>query len=439
MQISNILLNYMKKQLLTLFLKISIFMIQILKFGGASIKDAQSIINVTKILSNYKKSNIVIVFSAIGKVTNLLEELLELYVNKSSLIDNKFNEVKQRHYNIIKELFPVDNEIYNIVENLFIEIEWVLEVEPNTNFSYDYDQIVSVGELLSSNILSSFLKLNNFANNLIDARDCIKTDNQYQNAIIDWDFTNISIKEKIVNFPVITQGFIGCTSENFTTTLGREGSDFTAAILAYSLNASSLTIWKDVDGVLNADPRFFSKTHLLDNISFTEAIELAFYGAKVIHPKTIQPLQKKSIPLQVRSFINLDNPGTLINDTKKSSKIPSYIVKENQVLISTSDNELSFIIEEHLSWIFSLMSKYNIRLNLMQNSAVSFSICIDNDKYKVPKLIKDLSKRFSVFYNASLTLYTIRHYTDDSIKFITKDNEILLEQKSRNTVQFVIS
>lgn len=439
MQISNILLNYMKKQLLTLFHKISIFMIQILKFGGASIKDAQSIINVTKILSNYKKDNIVIIFSAIGKVTNLLEELVDLYVNKSSLIDDKFNELKQRHYNIIKELFPVDNEIYNIVENLFIEIEWILEVEPNTNFSYDYDQIVSVGELLSSNILSSFLKLNSFANTLIDARDCIKTDNQHQNAIIDWDFTNISIKEKIVDFPVITQGFIGCTSENFTTTLGREGSDFTAAILAYSLNASSLTIWKDVDGVLNADPRFFSKTHLLDNISFTEAIELAFYGAKVIHPKTIQPLQKKSIPLQVRSFINLDNPGTLINDTKKSSKIPSYIVKENQVLISISDNELSFIIEEHLSWIFSLMSKYNIRLNLMQNSAVSFSICIDNDKYKVPKLIKDLSKNFSVFYNTSLTIYTIRHYTDDSIKFITKDNEVLLEQKSRNTVQFVIS
>jgi aspartate kinase len=418
MQISNILLNYMKKQLLTLFHKISIFMIQILKFGGASIKDAQSIINVTKILSNYKKDNIVIIFSAIGKVTNLLEELVDLYVNKSSLIDDKFNELKQRHYNIIKELFPVDNEIYNIVENLFIEIDWVLEEEPNINFSYDYDQIVSVGELLSSNILSSFLKLNSFANTLIDARDCIKTDNQHQNAIIDWDFTNISIKEKIVDFPVITQGFIGCTSENFTTTLGREGSDFTAAILAYSLNASSLTIWKDVDGVLNADPRFFSKTHLLDNISFTEAIELAFYGAKVIHPKTIQPLQKKSIPLQVRSFINLDNPGTLINDTKKSSKIPSYIVKENQVLISISDN---------------------IRLNLMQNSAVSFSICIDNDKYKVPKLIKDLSKNFSVFYNTSLTIYTIRHYTDDSIKFITKDNEVLLEQKSRNTVQFVIS
>ena len=429
----------MKKQLLTLFHKYSIFMIQILKFGGASIKDAQSIINVAKILSNYKKDNIVIVFSAIGKITNLLEELVELYVSKSSLIDDKFNDVKQIHYNIIKELFPLDNEIYNIVENLFIEIDWVLEEEPNTNFSYDYDQIVSVGELLSSNILSSFLKINDFSNIFIDARDCIKTDNQHQNAIIDWDFTDISIKEKIVDFPVITQGFIGCTSENFTTTLGREGSDFTAAILAYSLDASGVTIWKDVDGVLNADPRFFSKTHLLDNISFTEAIELAFYGAKVIHPKTIQPLQKKSIPLQVRSFIKLDNIGTLINDTEKDKKIPSYIVKENQVLVSISDNDLSFIIEEHLSWIFSLMSKYNIRLNLMQNSAVSFSICIDNDKYKVPKFIKDLSKNFSVFYNTSLTLYTIRHYTDDSIKFITKDNKVLLEQKSRNTVQFVIS
>ena len=422
MQISNILLNYMKKQLLTLFQKFSIFMIQILKFGGVSIKDAQSIINVAKILSNYKKDNIVIVFSAIGKITNLLEELVELYVSKSSLIDDKFNEVKQIHYNIIKELFPLDNEIYNIVENLFIEIDWVLEEEPNTNFSYDYDQIVSVGELLSSNILSSFLKINDFSN---------------ISPLTHMPFHGL--KEKIVDFPVITQGFIGCTSENFTTTLGREGSDFTAAIFAYSLDASGVTIWKDVDGVLNADPRFFSKTHLLDNISFSEAIELAFYGAKVIHPKTIQPLQKKSIPLQVRSFIKLDNLGTLINDTEKAKKIPSYIVKENQVLVSISDNDLSFIIEEHLSWIFSLMSKYNIRLNLMQNSAVSFSICIDNDKYKVPKFIKDLSKHFSVFYNTSLTLYTIRHYTDDSIKFITKDNKVLLEQKSRNTVQFVIS
>ena len=414
-------------------------MIQVLKFGGVSIKDVESINHVMTILSTYENDNIVVVFSALGKVTNMLEGLVDLYVNRSPLVTDKLEEIKKEHYNIINEFFLKDNEIYDVIDNLFLEIEWVLEEEANIDFSYDYDQIVSIGELLSSNIMSSLLKLNNFENSLIDARDIIKTDNQHQNAKINWNLTETSIKEKIVKFPVVTQGFIGCTSENFTTTLGREGSDFTAAILAYVLDACKLTIWKDVSGVLNADPRFFNKTMLLDNISFTEAIELAFYGAKVIHPKTIQPLQKKRIPLQVRSFIDVENKGTLINDTEQSNNVPSYIVKENQVLISISDNDLSFIIEQHLSWIFSLLSKYNIRLNLMQNSAVSFSICIDNNKHKVSKLINELSKRFSVYYNERLTLYTIRHYTDSSIAFITKDKEILLEQKSRNTVQFVIS
>jgi len=414
-------------------------MIKVLKFGGVSIKDAESISNVITILNTYRNDNVVVVFSALGKVTNMLEELVDLYVNRSLLVTDKLEEIKQKHYNIINNFFLKDNEIYDVVDNLFIEIEWVLEEESNIDFSYDYDQIVSIGELLSSNIMSSLLKLNNFDNSLIDARDIIKTDNQHQNAKINWNLTETSIKEKVVKFPVVTQGFIGCTSENFTTTLGREGSDFTAAILAYVLDACKLIIWKDVNGVLNADPRFFNKTMLLDNISFTEAIELAFYGAKVIHPKTIQPLQKKGIPLQVRSFIDIENKGTLINDTEQSNNVPSYIVKENQVLISISDNDLSFIVEKHLSWIFSLLSKYNIRLNLMQNSAVSFSICIDNNKHKVPKFINELSKRFSIYYNECLTLYTIRHYTDSSIEFITKDKEILLEQKSRNTVQFVIS
>jgi|TARA_B110000914_G_scaffold112319_1_gene98320 aspartate kinase len=414
-------------------------MIKVLKFGGASIKDIESINNVLKILQTYREDNIVVVFSAIGKVTNMLEKLIDLYVSKSPLVSQQLDNVKQVHYSIIKKFFKDDDEIYNIVDNLFVEIEWVLEDEPNIDFSYDYDQIVSVGELLSSNIMSSFLKMNNFHNSLLDARDIIKTDNQYQHAKIDWTLTEILVKEKVISFPVITQGFIGCTSENFTTTLGREGSDYTSAVLAYALDAKILIIWKDVKGVLNADPRFFDKTKLLENISFTEAIELAFYGAKVIHPKTIQPLQKKGIPLQVRSFIDKNNQGTLINNINCSNNTPSYIVKENQVLISISDNDLSFIIEKHLSWIFSLLSKYNIRLNLMQNSAVSFSICIDNDKYKLPKLIDDLSKRFSVYYNDNLTLYTIRHYTKSSIDFITNAKSILLEQKSRNTVQFVIS
>lgn len=414
-------------------------MIKVLKFGGASIKDIESINNVLKILQNYREDNIVVVFSAMGKVTNMLEKLVDLYVSRSPLVSQQLDNIKQVHYSIIKKFFKEGDEIYNIVDNLFVEIEWVLEDEPNIDFSYDYDQIVSVGELLSSNIMSSFLKMNNFDNSLLDARDIIKTDNQYQHAKIDWTLTEILVKEKVISFPVITQGFIGCTSENFTTTLGREGSDYTSAVLAYALDAKILIIWKDVKGVLNADPRFFDKTKLLENISFTEAIELAFYGAKVIHPKTIQPLQKKGIPLQVRSFIDKNNQGTLINNINCSNNTPSYIVKENQVLISISDNDLSFIIEKHLSWIFSLLSKYNIRLNLMQNSAVSFSICIDNDKYKLPKLIDDLSKRFSVYYNDNLTLYTIRHYTKSSIDFITHAKNILLEQKSRNTVQFVIS
>lgn len=414
-------------------------MIKVLKFGGASIKDIESINNVLKILQNYREDNIVVVFSAMGKVTNMLEKLVDLYVSRSPLVSQQLDNIKQVHYSIIKKFFKDGDEIYNIVDNLFVEIEWVLEDEPNIDFSYDYDQIVSVGELLSSNIMSSFLKMNNFDNSLLDARDIIKTDNQYQHAKIDWTLTEILVKEKVISFPVITQGFIGCTSENFTTTLGREGSDYTSAVLAYALDAKILIIWKDVKGVLNADPRFFDKTKLLENISFTEAIELAFYGAKVIHPKTIQPLQKKGIPLQVRSFIDKNNQGTLINNINCSNNTPSYIVKENQVLISISDNDLSFIIEKHLSWIFSLLSKYNIRLNLMQNSAVSFSICIDNDKYKLPKLIDDLSKRFSVYYNDNLTLYTIRHYTKSSIDFITHAKNILLEQKSRNTVQFVIS
>ena len=414
-------------------------MIKVLKFGGASIKNTEAIENVASIINTFKDDDIVIVFSALGKVTNMLEEVVDLYVKRSSKVYEKLQEVKDLHYNLINKMFDKDNDVFNIVDNLFLEIEWVLEENPNIEVSYDYDQIVSVGELLSSNIMSAFLQLNNFENQLIDARDIIKTDNQFQNARIDWDVTSEAIKKCLVKFPVITQGFIGCTSENFTTTLGREGSDFTAAIIASILDASTLIIWKDVDGVLNADPRFFDKTMLLDHISFTEAIELAFYGAKVIHPKTIQPLQKKDIPLQVRSFINLDNNGTIINSDKIDNKIPSYIVKKNQVLISISDEDLSFIIEEHLSWIFSLLSKYNIRLNLMQNSAVSFSICIDNEKYRVPQLLDELTRRFHVFYNNKVTLYTIRHYDDVSIDNLIKGRKILLEQKSRHTVQYIIS
>ena len=414
-------------------------MTKVLKFGGASIQDVDSIKNVVSIIQSFKNQKIVVVFSAIANVTNLLEKVVDEFVEQDSNSLVTLNHIKEFHNKILIDLFEKEHIIFDTVNNLFLEIEWVLEEEYNNEYSYNYDQIVSVGELLSTNILSAYLKLNDFSNNLLDARDIFKTDNQYQSANIDWELTDKCIREKLEDFPIITQGFIGCTSENFTTTLGREGSDFTAAVLANVLNAEQVIIWKDVEGVLNADPRFFSDTKLIKQLSFTDAIELAYYGAKIIHPKTIQPLKEKKIPLYVRSFKNVNKTGTIINGESFNNKNPSYIVKENQVLISISDLDLSFIIEEHLSYIFMLLSKFNITINLMQNSAVSFSICVDNNNYKIPLLIEEISKKFSVYYNTDLNLYTIRYYDDESISKVINDKKIFLEQKSRNTVQFITS
>ena len=343
------------------------------------------------------------------------------------------------HAQITKELFEKDHKVFIEIEKIFSEIDFFLKTNSNKNLSFVYDQIVSAGELLSSKILSNYLTNKSFENTLVDARDIIKTNDKYQNANIDWASTKDKIKSYLVDFPIITQGFIGSDSSNYTTTLGREGSDFTAAIIANVLNVSEVTIWKDVDGVLNADPRYFNDFVLLDQLPYSEAIELAFYGAKVIHPRTIQPLQEKNIPLIVRSFLNYDNKGTLINNDNKNLSIPSFIVKENQVLISISDNNLSFIIEEHLSWIFFVLDRYDIRLNLMQNSAVSFSICVDNKRTSINSLIAELSSKFKVYYNDSVKLFTIRHYNQDSIDKVIANKKVLLEQKSRNTVQFVVT
>ena len=409
---------------------------EILKFGGASIKNAESIKAVSKIIKDYTNPDVIIVFSAIATVTNLLEGLVEAYHRKDNDVLMKFNEIKSFHISLVKDLFNSEHHIFDIINNLFVEIEWALEEEPNQIFSYDYDQIVSIGELLSSNIMSEYLKEVSFQNEFLDVRDVFKSDNNYQNANIDWELTEEICKQKIKNIPVVTQGFLACSSENFTTTLGREGSDYSAAILGNVLNAERVVIWKDVNGVLNSDPRHFSDSKLLDELSFSEAIELAYYGAKVIHPKTIQPLQVKNIPLQVRSFINLENPGTIINDCQITYDMPSYIVKEKQILVSISDKKLSFIVEEHLSYIFSLLDKYNLSVNLMQNSAVSFSLCIDNSKNSV-KFLNELRNKFDVLYNSNLVLYTIRHYNNQSLSSFIKNKKIILEQKSRNTVQLI--
>ena len=414
-------------------------MTKVFKFGGTSIKDANNIKRIAEILIKYASENLVVVFSAMGKMTNMLEEVVEDYMQKNGQAEDKLQLVKDFHAHLLGELFESNHAIYNEVNNLFVEIEWVLEDEPNLDYAFNYDQIVSVGELLSTKIMSAYLNENGFENSWVDVRDIIRTDNKYRNAKIDWEQTISSCKENINSFPITTQGFIGCTSENFTTTLGREGSDFTAAILAFSLDAEQVIIWKDVDGVLNADPRFFEEPEQLMSIPFEEAIELAYYGAKVMHPKTIQPLQKKSIPLEVKSFLNPKKESSIIGDFESITPfVPSYIVKENQILISIADKNLSFIVEEHLSSIFSLFSNFGARVNMMQNSAVSFSFCIDNDSHKIPELLDALKKNFKVYFNENLIMYTIRHYNEDSISKLLINKELLLEQKSRHTIHLVV-
>ena len=414
-------------------------MYKVFKFGGASIKDVESIKNVGEILQSYKNDDLVVVFSAIGKATNMLEVVVEQYVKQTAKANDALQKVKDFHTDILGELFDETHAIYSEVNNLFVEIEWVLEDEPNLDYGYVYDQIVSIGEFLSTKIMSAYLATINFENNWLDVRDLIRTDNTYRNAKVDWETTTTFIKNKLKAKHCITQGFLGCTSENFTTTLGREGSDFSAAILAFSIDAEEVVIWKDVPGMMNADPKHFTDAELLSNVPFDEAIELAYFGAKVIHPKTIQPLKKKGIPLYIKSFLNPNEKGSVIVDSDKIiPNIPSYIVKNNQVLISISDTSLAFIVETHMSNIFSILAKHGVGVNMMQNSAVSFSICVDNDKYKVPMLIEDLKAFFEVYYNDNLSLYTIRHYTIGSLESITENKDVLLEQKSRNTLQIVV-
>lgn len=412
----------------------------VFKFGGASIRDVQNIINVGEILQSYASDKLVIVFSAMGKVTNMLENVVEGYVYGETDPLISLQKVKNFHYNILDQLFEKKDSIFNEVNNIFVEIEWILEDAPNNDYSYIYDQIVPIGEFLATKIMSDYLIKIGFDNLLLDARDLIKTDNSYRNAKLDWELTANCIKNFVKEKHCITQGFLGCTSENFTTTLGREGSDFSAAILAFSLDASRVVIWKDVPGMMNADPKSFDSPILLDSISFDEAIELAYFGAKVIHPKTIQPLKKKQIPLYIKSFLEPANKGSHISEAVSTlPKVPSFIIKENQILISISDPSLSFIVENHMSRIFALLAKHNISVNMMQNSAISFSVCVDNDKYKIPALLDGLQDNFAVYYNKNLTLYTIRRYTQDSEKYILKDKQVLLEQRSRNTLQLVVT
>ncbi len=413
---------------------------RVYKFGGASVKDAEGVKNLASVLKETGYENTLVVVSAMGKTTNAMEVVIKNYFENKGELQSSIHDVIKYHNEILLDLF--DNEhhkVFSVVKALFDELNLFFKSNKSPDYNYVYDQTIGFGELISTTIISHYLNEIGLKNNWLDVREYIKTDNYYRRANVNWDETQDNISSKFNKSVLnITQGFLGSDSNNFTTTLGREGSDYTAAIFAYCLNANSVTIWKDVPGVLNADPRHFENAQLLHHISYREAIELAFYGASVIHPKTLQPLQQKEIPLHVKSFINSKAEGTCVSKGKTiEPEVPCFIVKKNQILISLSSLDFSYIVEENISEIFSLLHLYKMKVDVIQNSAISFSVCIDNIYNNRDKLLQHLKAKFNVTCHDDVSLYTIRHYNEDAIKTLEKDKNVLLKQLTRETVQIV--
>jgi len=416
---------------------------KVYKFGGASIKDYKSIKRLVKIIRNDNCDQMMLIVSAMGKTTNSMEDLVASYTKSYKNIKAKLELIKRFHTDIVKGLFQKNRlSALKIVDLLFNEIDTFLKLNKENDYNFIYDQLVSYGEILSSIIISKYLNSVGLKSKWVDARSCIITDEYYRDANVDFEKTSKSIKRKIKGKGLfISQGFIGSNEKSFTTTLGREGSDYSAAIFAHALNAESVTIWKDVRGVLNADPRYFNKTKLLKKISYEEAIELAFYGASVIHPKTLQPLKKKNIPLYVKSFLRPSREGTLISKHDSTVRnIPSHIVKWNRVLLKISSKDFSFIVEKKISLIFSMLSKYKMKVELIQNSAISFSVVLNNKYGGLDKLLDELKETFKVSVDKEVLLFTVRHFNRISLKHIKKLNQnILLEQRTHKTLQLVLS
>jgi len=415
----------------------------VFKFGGASVKNAEGIINLGKVVSLYADKQLLIVVSAMGKTTNALEKLTKAYFTQADDVNEIYEEIKQYHYNILFELFDNNDPVFDEVANTFVEIDWMLEDEPHDDYDFIYDQIVSVGELVSTRIVNAYLNKISLKSQWLDVRGYIHTDNTYREGVVQWHKTRESIQQHIPAILeksiVVTQGFLGGTSENFTTTLGREGSDYTASILASCLGAESVTTWKDVPGILNADPKYFEDTIKFDELSYTDAIEMTYYGATVIHPKTIKPLQNAKIPLLVKPFNDPSAAGTIIKEDGHNNFVkPVIIIKQNQVLLSLSAKDYSFISENHLSEIFRLFAQSHVKINVMQTSALSFSVCFDHDEDRFKQLLQNLNEGFKAKYNSGLTLITTRHYTPASLKELTVGKTVLIEQISRNTAQMVV-
>ncbi len=419
---------------------------KVFKFGGASVKDAAAVKNVSAILARYPNQKLLVVVSAMGKTTNKLEELVSaLYAQDYRIYAGLLDELKAYHYDIAAGLFAEKHfHIYQELEDIFEHLSQLFVKPLADNRSFQYDQLVAYGELISSKILAAFLKDQRFSSAWLDAKTLIRTDNNYQQAQVDWDKTNELCKQHILPLLkevdiAVTQGFIGHTAEGFTTTLGREGSDYTAGILAYCCEAASVTIWKDVPGMLNADPKYFEQTQLLSQISFKEAIELSYYGASVIHPKTVQPLQQKNIALYVRSFIDPEAPGTIISaNADRDHHIPSYIVKFKQVLVTFSTKDFSFIAEKQLAEIFAALASMKANINLMQNSALNFSVLIDHHQMDVDNAKALLGAKYHIRYNENLELVTIRHYNDAILAEMSANKTCLVLQKTRTTARLVL-
>jgi len=415
---------------------------EIFKFGGASVKDATGVRNFLSMLQKLDKQKVLIVISAMGKMTNAFEEIVNVYHQNGTNLNELLDKTRLFHLSIIDDLnFDQKASIYEELNNIFKDISNFLKKNNSTDYNYIYDQIVSKAEFISTKICSAYLESNDIENKWLDVRQCIKTDSDFRRAKVDWESSTKAI-QKMVNTSgiTITQGFIGSDNYGRTTTLGREGSDYTAGIFAFCLNAEKVSIFKDVPGVLNADPREFEQTSLIEQISYKEAIEMAFYGASVIHPKTLQPLQRKGIPLLVRSFLDADAKGTYVgSELDIVPEIPCFIVKKNQILISISDKEFNFVVENDISEIFGFLHDLKIKVNLIQNSAISFSLCIEDNFNNFDKLLTKLKPRYKVKYNENLTLFTIRHFDDHAMNLLEKDKEVLLKQRSRETVQIIVN
>ncbi len=415
---------------------------KIFKFGGASVKDAEGVKNLVAVLEKTGESDLVVVVSAMGKTTNALETVVAAYFKDASEATAATGEVYNYHKKIMNNLFSnASHPVYQKVSAYFNDLSTFLKSNKSKNHAFVYDQVVSFGELISTTIISAYLSEVNIKNNFLDVRDCIITDANYRDANLDWDATQKQIAKVVAKKGItVTQGFLGAEKNNsFTVTLGREGSDYTAAIFAYCLNAESVTIWKDVPGVLNADPRHFGNTQLLHHISYREAIELAFYGASVIHPKTLQPLQRKEIPLFVKSFLNPLDAGTCVGKGVTLDPLVScFILKKNLTLISLSSLDFSFMMEDNIGDVFKWLHTYKMKVELIQNSAISFSVCVDDKYNNLELLLSKLRATFKVKWNEGVTLYTVRHSKPSEIKALTHKRAVLLKQESRETVQLVV-